>query len=515
MSKVVEFPRADRGTIQIQRERKRAFQLRADLLKKNLEDRRSRSMSRRDQEAVAIGVWHLLNRLEDRSISKALVLREAGIGNDTDSTKHLGQYALDPNRTTEDRASLRLRKKPGAYLKIVETAARLGGWDRDELLLEVFSKTSLSVSEGGRVAAPEFEDLAQTLNAIADAISTKHCLQSYFRAVARDSLCLTVATIEREAGEGGRGLDEFELEFSRHEGGVDWPIEFRAESDDACKHDCWGRLPAYPSILLGAWQIGEDFPVEIESDEQPRNGEFGPFAGRTKGYYQAELRFCIVPIGPDLRPEAALRINVCASVYPLERRTSEPDEWDDGIHDILRFEDYNFLECSKPMGVFATVASTNRTISCRLRCGPASVPTLIERYCRFKQDGFRPLAPCRFLPITGDVLEDWLSLPERNNHWHVVDKPEHLRALGEPLLDTLRSQPRLSEFIATTLASALDDNLVRQNSSNLLTLLDKRAEHFVNLLGEAREAQRAERNAGMSRLRARLWRMLDKENEYT
>jgi hypothetical protein len=194
-----------------------------------------------------------------------------------------------------------------------------------------------------------------------------------------------------------------------------------------------------------------------------------------------------------------------------------PDWWsheDDDYHPI-DFPELLFLRYNEPNEVTATLysnypsAKPNRPIECRLNCSPASLPSLIERYCHFGRDGFRPCAPCRFLPITGTVLEDWLSVENADNGWVINEKEPHLRVLGDAVLEWW-SRDGFSSFPANTKAAELEHHIISEETNNPLALLDKQAGRFVELFAEASNYGQAKRKLGVNRLRARLRKMQEK-----
>jgi cell fate (sporulation/competence/biofilm development) regulator YlbF (YheA/YmcA/DUF963 family) len=230
VGEVIEFPATDRNDPVARRERNRE---RATRLREKLDGKSSgRRMGREDQRFVAEALWRILDRTQSKGISRADVMRGAGIGKEGDSTKHLGQYAINPDWPEERKNKARLTQMPRPYCKIAEAAARLSGDDLDEVLIELFSKASLSAQSLEQNGAPEYEMLASKLRELAAAIAAKHKLQAYFKAVSqmRPSLSPLCDDVEPT----GRSLepDEIELEFGLSDAPLDWPIEFRAASED-------------------------------------------------------------------------------------------------------------------------------------------------------------------------------------------------------------------------------------------------------------------------------------------
>jgi hypothetical protein len=114
---------------------------------------------------------------------------------------------------------------------------------------------------------------------------------------------------------------------------------------------------------------------------------------------------------------------------------------------ISEFPELRFLPFPQGKEVKATVYPSRRSIMCRLTCSPTSLPPVIDRYYHFVPDGFRPGGTCRFVPVTGLALEDWFSLPSRDQHEGGTGDGLNVRVLGEPLI-TGRSQRGFSSFPA-------------------------------------------------------------------
>lgn len=476
-------------------------------------------MLRPDQLAVAENLWRVLERVEAGGTKKASVLREAGIGSFGDSTKHLGHYAVNPAWPEERKNKARLNKKVKTYLNIIDAAVKLAGLDPDETLLDVFSSTSMNSPGSGRQAAPEYEELARTLRDIAEAIATKHGLMEYFQKVARERLVLVVQNdlnaddiAERVADGQKPNLepDEIELGFEEHRwSSLYWPIAFYEATREHEEFDDQRYLSPYPAVILGSWLIGDRFPVKVESDDRPAKGEHGPFEGITWGHNIMELRFCIIPVGQEMRPEAALRIRTSVLVNSLRAGMPTPDDYSDEW-EVLQFPGvshvgpYVNLDRLGPddfhSGETAIVCPSGRRILVRLSRDHNSVPTPINAYSKLS-DLHSESKLCQFLPVTGIVLEDWLNHDSYLQCWDVEDEPTHLRVLGEPLLKYTNTKG-FSAFKTGTIASDLDHCLM--DTQKPLTMLDARAEQFVQLFEVASVVARTRRERKRTRLEARL-----------
>ena len=454
-------------------------------------------MGRPDQLRVAEALWRLLHRAEQGNVRKAQVLRAAGIGTDADSTKHLSQYALDPSLPEERKNRARLNKKPHKYREIAEAAARLAGWDAREAVLEVFRETTLAGTRPGHEAAPEYEALARTLREIADAVAAKHGLQEYFREVARSGPCLRVLNNENEDGPKNRlSPGDIDVYFDDNSDGMDWPISFDGGSGDRDLHDWSGSVPPYPTIILGKWSVGDKFRICIESVAGTDGSGRVASENRTiiGGEYSVELRLCIVPEGPDMIPTGALRVTSLFSCqnYWVEGKVTGPFI---GFDDLISHPDEEYESCSGIM-------PGKKNVWCRLRYVSGDEPDLIAQYNLARGRG------CRFLPLTGQVCQDWLEIELSDCDWSPREKPLHVRVLGPALLDN-EFCSGISPFPTASIASALDRCLSGAGEWDLLALFDERAARLVELLADAQEGSKRSRAAGYRKLAARLRAMRD------
>ena len=382
MGDVVGFPNPDRGRAHDDAAAREQRRERAKAIREQIN--RRPKMSRVEQQWVAEALWRLLDRTQIRGVSKATVLRSAGIGSKGDSTKHLAQYAINPAWPQERKDRARLTKNPAPYGKIADAAADLAGWDPDQTLVELFGGTSLVAGSGIRAATPDCEMLAQTLRDVADAVAIKHDLKSLFQKISR-AKALLLPLNEEVCGIGGMPLnpEEIDLGFCRSGSLMDWPVVFRESSSEPDTVVDFGGVPPYPALVLGHWPVGDFFPVRIESDEMPRSNEPGPspFSETTVGQYDVELRLCIVPIGPEMQPECALRVAITCGILPL-KKTLTDDEGEQDI-EILSFEEIG-LSClppREPIEVHARVAAGRRLIMCRLSCDEEGIPSVVSAYC--------------------------------------------------------------------------------------------------------------------------------------
>ena len=506
MTNIIDFPPNRRGLTNPDTDAQAVLAERATALRELL--KKNRSMLPADQLAVSEGVWRLLDRLEKQGIKKARVLIEAGFAQKEDSTKWLGQSAVNPEWPEERKATTRLNKRPGRRVRIVDTAARLAGIDPAEALVEVFGATSLAALGNVHSAAPEFEELAKRLRNIAGAVAAKHDLQSYFRDLMRSGNQLLVANHAQETSWDKLAPDNISMHFRKGGGDLDWPIRFRERTGDALRHDHALSIPPYPTLLLGEWSLPMEKPLVLcwDTTDDPHHRKDGQcsFSGGMVCQHTAELRLCVVPVGPDLRPEAALRVKIGSELST----TTFTDE--DGTTQAIAFEGVDWVPSQELREIYARVLSNGYRMDCRLWSAEDAVPPLVDQYFPLGRSSHRPA--CQFLPLTGTVIQDWFSLPAYDfglQDWHYSRIPVHIRALGAPVFLRITGDD-FSPFQANTIAAGLDHCLSGSDGSSPLDLLDTRTEQLVGLFNTASASARESRHAAMIQLDARLRRMRGK-----
>ena len=491
---------------------------RANSLRAVLDGSPPPKMSREDQVSVAEALWLILDRAKTRSgISTATVMRDAGIGGEGDSTKHLGQYAVCPTWPQQRKSKARLTKKPASYRRLAEAAARLAGWDQDDILIELFGKTSLFGDAPSLHSAPEYEELARTLCAVANAVAVKHKLQEYFQSVARRRPSLGIPSdlkvdrLPQHTPDDLNYIREYlqeNIEFSLIDSLLEWPKAFRSPSSDVDHHDDYGSIPPYPAVVLGEWDVGKEVTMEIERCESANDEGFETWSplGRIQGMFRAELRLCIIPVGQDMRPEAAVRILMSIRIKPLEVTTrGGTNEGDAAIAEIIEFEGvFRRVVLSSSGMVTMGVFDTNGSAAYRVSFAARLLPELLQRR-HFQLNQGR----CQFHPVTAPLCEFWFRFQADDNIWHPRDEL-HLIPLGPAIVDWW-IQYGVSNLPHGTIAATIDLMLSRQSGPDLVGMLDERAARLVALLAAHETAEQARRNAGYTDLEARLKAMRGSE----
>jgi hypothetical protein len=113
-----------------------------------------------DREAVAKHLWKILDEFERNGHGKKeAVLRDANMGEKGNSTKQVHYYTLpafDAASDTLKKRIDRLVKRTAKYRLLAELAAKKAGWDKQDVLIELFQGSSYDASEHGPI--PEVPD---------------------------------------------------------------------------------------------------------------------------------------------------------------------------------------------------------------------------------------------------------------------------------------------------------------------------------------------------------------------
>jgi hypothetical protein len=486
--KVIEFPgprdvsrqvpkRPAPEQVAAQNLRNRAREI--DRLRRALAGNPSPMMRHDDSIAVAEALYVLLDRLErQQRIPKSKVLREAGIGSEGDSTKHLGQYAIPPGLPPGDREkrSQRLRKGAKRYVGIVEAAARLANLDEDEALLEVFGAAQFWRS-GGAEEKREFSELAQRLCLIVEGIAAKHDLTTYFRDVERAGVSSAPSREcnARDAKNGPLEPGTIDVQFYRRfrgEQSLRWPIELYQPSWLSEVEEN-ADLPAYPSLVLGSWQIGEAFPITIVA----------PVEDTVTGWPSVELRLCIAPVGQERKATPVLRIELATSF-----RLPVPSGQDRRPEGILTF--------TFPSPHRIPFTSGRFEIDGKWKISVGEIPKLPNPFRNdlrglVESSSERQDEPSYiiFLPINGRVCEDWFQFRLSDNQYDSWDQRLSDRALGYSLCEQSHLQVEFSEYGGDTVAGLIDDWLCR-DTDGLDRLLEQQVERLKQAFIGARDATR-------------------------
>ena len=486
------------------RDREMARREKGKTLRKDLENKH---LSPDDQRIIMECIW---SKISDKEVRK-LVLNTAGI-----ATKHLSNWALDPALRENRKPQERQIKNAKTFFKIINAIVKVTGSDADLTLMDIFETTSLANSSNGLPAAPEFEELARTLRAIADTVSAKHNLQDYFEKVAWEGVVLRVENeldaddIAERVADGESPLldpDEIDLGFVTPKwGNVNWPVAFYEATREHQEFSDLGYVAPYPAVILGEWAF-DSFPVTVRSSAVPAADEHGPFEGVTQGTDLVELRLCIVPVGTDMRPEAALRVWTSVSVASLRAKMPTSDDDSEDL-ETVRFADKVYVypktktdDLDPGSYDYSAVACpSGRKIGVYLTRDRMSLPFPLSEYGKVS-NLLNEARHCQYLPITGRVLEDWLSREDALSGWFSEEKPTNVRVLGEALVSDL-SYAGFSGFKTGTVAAELIHCIYDTQAP--LILLDDCARKFVQLFDDASAAAEITRGAQATKLEARM-----------
>jgi hypothetical protein len=459
-------------------------------------------MGREEQIAVAQALYDLLDRIErERRSTKAKILREAGIGAEGDSTKHLSQYAISRDLPPEEikRRSSRLRKGTKPYKNIAVAAAQLAGLDKGDVLLEVFEQANF-LREDRREAAAEFVDLAYRLRLVADAISRDYHLTDFFREVERAGVSPALVTedvqpdTEHKHFFGQEVALKFspnliDVEFGTTASYLGWPIELNQLTWLCDSEEC-GDLPAYPSVVLGVWRLGRPFPISILSrvrKTKKRNSIESQAPVDAQGWIAVVLSFCIAPIGKERSATPVLRVDLCTCIASESTFGWGP------------------LWVPLTPGK-VTVGNYEIAIERAPKLPPPFGTSDRERHA--SMETWRQFPNVLFLPINGVVCEGWFNLPARKDLYFSYDRSVPHRALGDSLFCTFDPRAPFSLFGSDTLAALVDGALCNP-TGGLDLLMEQQVKRLKNAFETSRAAARDQRAQNWGVVKKRWARTAD------
>jgi hypothetical protein len=435
----------------------------------------NKQMGDEDQIVVAQALYDLLDRIEQKyRIRKREVLVAANIGSPDDSTKHLSQYAIPRGLAPEQIRKRRLTRKVGPYKRIAEAAARLApDLDEGDILLEVFGRANFW-REGVREAAPEFAELAIRLGFVADGISAKYDLTTFFREVERGDVspAPTFECVQRDAANNHLFGEEIGIEYRQFEPGdigpsFSGPVEFSQLTCLGEYESDGGGLPAYPAVILGAWKLGSPFPISIV---RPVSEPKTPVSAQ--GWPAVVLRFCIAPIGKERSATPVLRVDLWGYIEVVE------PTWT------------NHWAPLRPGRVI--VANCEMNIE---RVPKLPSPFALSDIERHGSIGTWPQYPdILFLAINGMACEDWFRFPVFKNLYYAKEWPLADRALGCSLCEVPDLLP-FSPFRSATLAALVDAALC-DPTDGLDLLLEQQVKRLQAAFEASRAAARDSRDKG-------------------
>jgi hypothetical protein len=203
--------------------------------------------SKQERIRLANNLWQIFADLRP-IVSTKEILRAAGhVKHETDSTKRLPYFALDPNHPepVRDKRAEKLTKSIKKYTRIVAEAARLSGKDESDLIRRFVAGTRYSPLLDG-VDAPEIDinleawtDIATAIQTAATRISSKYNLPRFFKLV--HDLKIGMSWEQPVRWDTGKTIFPPEL----------------VDTD---------RLPLHPSIYLGEIRVCEDIPCTLIPD---------------------------------------------------------------------------------------------------------------------------------------------------------------------------------------------------------------------------------------------------------
>ncbi|TNC98645.1 MAG: hypothetical protein FD119_116 [Stygiobacter sp.] len=133
-------------------------------------------------------------RADGKRVTRANIVAEAGMADQNGKSSRLYDYAIDPAISEGERcwrAKKRLIKKPVGYLRLAEAAAKLGGLDVDQVVVDLVQGTRLAEGMSDLPDTVEPEHLVMLAAAIqgeAKRIAEATCLDWYFNTIDQQGL---------------------------------------------------------------------------------------------------------------------------------------------------------------------------------------------------------------------------------------------------------------------------------------------------------------------------------------
>jgi hypothetical protein len=168
------------------KERDRRYASIDEMLKKH-----PKMTSGEDRKIVARNLGEILTRFEREGKGrKEAVLRAAHMGEKGNSTKQLYHYVLSGPTSPEKRIA-RLVKRTDGYIKIAKTAADIAGWDKQDVLVDLFRRSSYGSDTP--TPASDLPDYLFDLNDILDRLSNwlvrDTRIQWYYETLRKSHVC--------------------------------------------------------------------------------------------------------------------------------------------------------------------------------------------------------------------------------------------------------------------------------------------------------------------------------------
>jgi hypothetical protein len=150
-----------------------------------------------DRKVVAKNLWNILDGFErDGHGKKEAVLRDANMGEKGNSTKQLHYYTLPPFDAASDALKKRidrLVKRTAKYRLLAEQAAKKAGWDKQDVLIELFQGSSFDASERGSEPVPNLPDYLFAIDDIfqrmKDWLVQKTDIKKYYQTLQKEDVC--------------------------------------------------------------------------------------------------------------------------------------------------------------------------------------------------------------------------------------------------------------------------------------------------------------------------------------
>ena len=431
-----------------------------------------------DRKAVAKNLWNILDRFERKGHGKKeAVLREANMGEEGNSTKQLHYYTLPPSDAASDAPKKRidrLVKRTAKYRSLAELAAKKAGWDKQDVLIELFQGSSYVASEHGSI--PKLPDylfaIDETLQRMKDWLVRKTDIEGYYQTLREEDVC----------DEWGNFI------FGRH---VSSQVDASDSSSNVPPTIRYGK--AIPGIILHRI-LGAELPVDFvpepkfenrSDDEMPAGMDAEPPSNlpvehlKFRRYF--EIRLGLAPVGAsgkiglvfDQRRVDELwnekQCRAYLAIFSWPQSNSKHSSWE--IYDV-------YDRPPPPVGVFATNYDYVDEVGGGWLRFKADVDELIPPY-ELSVDANNP-----------DVSqEEYVSRAQQDRWVEEVDPVTCKKYLSQKVGATYGSTAIESPM--GTLASRIEENLYSADEGDRFdTLLKKEVEHRCSLLKDCLQQRR-------------------------
>jgi hypothetical protein len=369
------------------------------------------------------------------------------------------------------------------------------GFPTDEALLTVFEATSLAQPMAGASSndTGAYQELTARLNRIVDDVARRHRLQDFFRNVHNARMAFLpldndVAPTMRVVywGSGSQPL------------GVTFGSPSFPNSGTLDYHQ---KFPSFPLLPLACMAVHEKVLTGSNADESEK----------CDIDIKMELRLCvslcIVPVGRDFEPRAALQVSLWPEFFRFFNRPDLDENWPG--EELKAYFKESYAE------IYDNSSWLENEEKYVLPYGDALKPSRLPQIVReiFCADGIGDRSANLSLDISKNtrfVLVDGRCHSLLNQSLDRVRVPLERYCLPDAVMftDAQGTEIGIHDFPGGSLAVSLDA-LIWQKNGNLVEQLDALAKELTDILEHERLRRKKERDDALAALDVKLSRNLD------